>query len=200
MKDRKLSGPAIFMYSTIAVMIILSALFFILYYGGFTDSGVVLWFGIVCFMILYHFGLRILMGEITKLWHISYKHLWFKPKSFEKKLYKFLRVREWRDKVLTFNPDEFLMAKRTLPQIADTMAKAETDHWINEIISVTAIFFCLIWGMFPIFLITSVAAMIFDAQFIVVQRFNRPKIVRLIEAKERKKNNCQLSIKKGDSL
>ena len=40
--------------------------------------------------------------------------------------------------------------------------------------------------MFPIFLITSIAAMIFDAQFIIVQRFNRPKIVRLIEAKERK--------------
>ena len=126
------------------------------------------------------------MGEISKLWHISYKHPWFRPRRFEKKLYGFLRVREWRDKVLTFNPDEFLMAKRTLPEIADTMAKAETDHWVNEIISVTAIFFCLLWGMFPIFLITSIAAMLFDAQFILVQRFNRPKIVRLIEAKEKK--------------
>ena len=186
MKDTKLSGPAIFMYSTIVLMAVLSTAMFVLYYGDFTDNGIILWIGIVSFMILYHFGTRILMGEISKLWHISYKHPWFRPRRFEKKLYGLLRVREWRDKVLTFNPDEFLMAKRTLPEIADTMAKAETDHWINEIISVTAIFFCLLWGMFPIFLITSIAAMLFDAQFILVQRFNRPKIVRLIEAKEKK--------------
>ncbi|MBE6703622.1 MAG: hypothetical protein E7583_00015 [Ruminococcaceae bacterium] len=186
MKDTKLSGPAIFMYSTIVLMTVLSTAMFVLYYGNFTDNGIILWIGIVSFMILYHFGIRILMGEISKLWHISYKHPWFRPRRFEKKLYGFLRVREWRDKVLTFNPDEFLMAKRTLPEIADTMAKAEIDHWINEIISVTAIFFCLLWGMFPIFLITSIAAMLFDAQFILVQRFNRPKIVRLIEAKEKK--------------
>jgi len=185
-KDTKLSGPAIFMYSTIVLMTVLSTAMFVLYYGNFTDNGIILWIGIVSFMILYHFGIRILMGEISKLWHISYKHPWFRPRRFEKKLYGFLRVREWRDKVLTFNPDEFLMAKRTLPEIADTMAKAEIDHWINEIISVTAIFFCLLWGMFPIFLITSIAAMLFDAQFILVQRFNRPKIVRLIEAKEKK--------------
>lgn len=185
-KEKKLSGPAIFMYSTIAVMILVSTILFILYYGGFTSSGIILWGGIVCFMILYHFGMRIAMGEISKLFGIKYTHPWFKPRSFEKKLYKILRVREWRDKVLTFNPDEFLMEKRTLPEIANTMAKAEVDHWINEIISVTAIFFSLVWGRFPIFLVTSIAAMLFDAQFIVVQRFNRPKVVRLIGAKEKK--------------
>lgn len=186
MKEGKLSGPAIFMYSTVAVMVILSTVMFVLYYGGFTDSGIVLWVGIVAFMIMYHFWSRIIMGAVSKYWNIKYTHPWFKPRKFEKKLYGLLRVRQWRDKVLTFNPDEFLMAKRTLPEIANTMAKAEVDHWVNEIISVTAIFFSLIWGMFPIFLITSIAAMIFDAQFIIVQRFNRPKIVRLIEAKERK--------------
>lgn len=186
MKKRKLSGPAVFMYGTIVVMFVLSAIMFILYYGDFTDSAVILWTGIVSFMILYHFGLRILMGEITKLWHISYKHPWFRQRSFEKALYKALRVRQWRDKVLTFNPDEFLMAKRTLPQIADTMAKAETDHWINELISISAIFFFLLWGMLPIFLITSIAAMLFDAQFIILQRFQRPKVVRLICSQESK--------------
>ena len=93
--------------------------------------------------------------------------------------------------MLTFNPDEFLLSKRTLPEIANTMAKAEIDHWINEIISVSAIFFSLIWGVFPIFFITSVMAMLFDAQFIVVQRFNRPKVVRLIEGKEKKRQKAQ---------
>ena len=186
MKERKFSGPAIFMYSSVAVMAVLASSMFILYYGGICKNAPVLWIGIVSFMILYHFGLRLLMGVFTKHMGINYTHPFFKPRSFEKKLYKFLRVREWRDKVLTFEPDEFLMSKRTLFQIANTMSKAETDHWINEIISISAIFFFLIWGMFPIYLITSVAAMLFDAQFIVLQRFQRPKVVRLIEAEKRK--------------
>lgn len=189
MKNGKLSGPAIFMYSTVAVMIAVALSSFVAYYGGFTDSGIVLWTGIVSFMIVYHFWTRLIMGAVSKHWGITYKHPFFKSLPFEKKLYGFLRVRQWRDKVLTFNPDEFLLSKRTLPEIANTMAKAEVDHWVNEIISVTAVFFSLIWGMFPIFLITSVAAMLFDAQFIVVQRFNRPKVVRLIEGKEKKLKN-----------
>ena len=190
MKDGKLSGPAIFMYSTVALMIAVAVCSFTAYYGGFTDNVVVLWTGIVSFMIVYHFWTRLIMGAISKYWNITYKHPFFKPLTFEKKLYKTLRVRQWRDKVLTFNPDEFLLSKRTLPQIANTMAKAEVDHWVNEIISLSAILFSLIWGAFPLFLITSFAAMLFDAQFIVVQRFNRPKVVRLIEGRNKKiKNN-----------
>ncbi len=190
MKNSKLSGPAIFMYSTVVIMIAVATAAFAAYYGGFTDSLVVLWTGIVSFMIVYHFWVRLIMGALSKHWGITYKHPWFRPRKFEKGLYKLLRVREWRDKVLTFNPDEFLMAKRTLPEIADTMAKAEVDHWVNQIISIVSVFFSLIWGAFPIFLVSSIAAMIFDAQFIVVQRFNRPKIVRLIEAGESKRTRA----------
>ncbi len=39
----------------------------------------------------------------------------------------------------------------------------------------------LIWGEFWIFCITAVVAMVFDAQFIVIQRYNRPRVIRLIE-------------------
>ena len=66
------------------------------------------------------------------------------------------------------------------------MAKSEVDHWINEIISLTTMLFAFIWGEFWIFCITAIAAMIFDSQFIVIQRFNRPRIVKLIELEERK--------------
>ncbi|MBR3994101.1 MAG: hypothetical protein IKI97_02360 [Clostridia bacterium] len=191
MKDGKLSGPAIFMYSTVVIMIAVTLFSFVAYYDGYTDNGAVLWTGIVSFMIVYHFWTRLIMGALSKHWKIMYKHPFFKPLSFEKKLYKILRVRQWRDKVLTFNPDEFLLSKRTLPEIANTMAKAEVDHWVNEIISITAIFFSLIWGVFPIFFITSIMAMLFDAQFIVVQRFNRPKIARLIEGKEKKRQKLE---------
>lgn len=42
MQKQKLSGPAIFMYSMIALTAILSVVFFYLYYSGISDSQAVL--------------------------------------------------------------------------------------------------------------------------------------------------------------
>ncbi|MBR5538292.1 MAG: hypothetical protein IKU61_00185 [Clostridia bacterium] len=186
MKKTKLSGPAIFMYSMIVLTAVLSAVFFYIYYSGTSDSDAILWCGIVIFMILFHFGLRILFGEITKRFKINYRHPWYKTRSFEKGLYKLLKVRKWKDKVLTFEPDNYDFQNRTLEQLATTMAKSELDHWINEIISIVSIFFTFIWGCFPAFFISAVAAMLFDAQFIIVQRYNRPVVIRLMERKSKK--------------
>lgn len=184
--NKRLSGPAIFMYSVILFVTLTSAVCFFLYYSGIFQSDVVLWIGIVSFMILFHFGGRIFMGEMTKKLKINYNHPFYKQRKFEKKLYKILRVRKWKDKVLTFEPEMYDFQNRTLPQLATTMAKSELDHWINEIISIISIFFTLIWGCFPAFFISAVLAMIFDAQFIIVQRYNRPIVLRLMQRKASK--------------
>lgn len=181
MKKTSLSGPAIFMYSVITMTVIISAVCFTLCYSGIYENSVILWTGIVSFMILYHFGLRIHMGNVTKKWKITYNHPFFRTRGFEKKLYKLLKVRRWKDKVLTFEPEMYDFQNRTLEQLAATMAKSETDHWINEIISVISIFFTFLWGCPAAFLISAIAAMIFDAQFIIVQRYNRPIVLRLLK-------------------
>lgn len=186
----KPSGPAIFMYSVILLVIIIASICFSAYYGKATESHIILWAGIVSFMILYHFGLRILMGKVTKTWNITYAHPFFKQRRFEKKLYKLLKVRKWKDKVLTFEPELYNFQNRTLEQLANTMAKSETDHWINEIISVISMFFAILWGCPTAFIISAIAAMIFDAQFIVVQRYNRPIVLRLAD---RRKKQFQIS-------
>ncbi|MBQ7400260.1 MAG: hypothetical protein IJW06_07365 [Clostridia bacterium] len=190
MKNKSLSGPAIFMYSVIVLTIVISAICFALHYSGISENAIVLWTGIVSFMILYHFGLRVFMGNVTKKWNITYTHPWFAQRKFEKQLYKFLKVRKWKDKVLTFEPEMYDFEKRTLEQLATTMAKSETDHWINEIISVVSIFFVFIWGCPAAFLISAFAAMIFDAQFIIVQRYNRPIVLRLANRKSKQLQNA----------
>ncbi len=174
------------MYSVMALTIIASAVCFYIYYSGILSSDAVLWIGIVAFMILYHFGGRIFMGEVTKRFTFDYNHPFFAQKGFEKRLYKMLNVRSWKDKVLTFDPASYDFKNRTLDQLAHTMCKSETDHWINEIISVVSIFFGFIWGCFPAFYITAFLAMLFDAQFIVVQRYNRPIVLRLIQKRKAK--------------
>ena len=183
------SGPAKFMYSVIAICLITSITCFVLYYGNYTENSVVLWTGVTTFTIMYHFWVRIILGNVSKLFrkHINYKQKWFQERKFEKNLYKFLKVKEWKDKAFTYNPEEFSVKDNSLESIVNVMAKSEVDHWINEAISVSTLLFSLIWGKFWIFFITALAAMIFDSQFIIIQRFNRPRIVKLLERKEREK-------------
>ncbi len=186
MEKPKKSGSALFMYAVIALMLAVAALCFALYYGKFTQSGAVEWTGIVAFMIVYHFWLRIIMGNVSKLLPIRRDHWWFQERKFEKPLYRLLRVKRWKGKALTYNPELFDLRQRSLEQLADAMTKAETDHWINELISLGSILFSLLWGEVWIFLLTAIMAMLFDAQFIVIQRYNRPHVLRILKKQRRR--------------
>lgn len=191
MTKTKKSGPAIFMYCVIAITVITSIACFTLYYGNIYKNGVILWTGITAFTIMYHFWVRIIMGNVSKLFkkNINYNQWWFKEKSFEKGLYKLLRVKEWKGKALTYNPESFSLKEHSLEEIANTMTKSEVDHWINEVISLTTILFAIPWGKLWIFLITAIIAMIFDSQFIIIQRYNRPRVLKILNNKELAKVN-----------
>ena len=179
-KNNNNSGPAGFMDTVIILMVVCAAVCFALYYSGLVRHGALLWTGISAFTIVYHFKGRLIMGEQTKKWNISYTHPFFRERKFERKLYKLLRVRDWRGKVLTYDPAAFDLKAHTLPEIANTMSKSEVDHWINELISLSTLLFGLIWGETWAFALTAFIAMLFDGQFILVQRYNRPRVVSLI--------------------
>ena len=187
MKKTKKSGSAIFMYWVIGVCLIVSIVCLGSYYLNYTHSNNILFVGITAFTILYHFWGRIIMGNVSKLFrnHLNYDQRFFKERKFEKKLYKFLRVKEWKGKALTYNPEAFSLKKHSLEEIANTMIKSEVDHWINEFISLSTLLFSLLWGKFWIFLVTAIIAMLFDAQFIVIQRYNRPRIMKILEKRDK---------------
>lgn len=183
------SGPAKFMYSIIAITLIASILCFYLYYSEIFEEKWVLIVGIVAFTIMYHFWVRIILGNISKLFrkNISYDQWWFKERKFEKKVYKFLNVKRWKGKVLTYNPNDFSLKEKSLEEIVNTTLKSELDHWINEAVSVSTMFFGFIWEeLWLAFLISAIVAMIFDAQFIVIQRYNRPRLIKIIEKENNK--------------
>ena len=184
------SGPAIFMYSVIAICLVISSICFGFYYTGNTDSLVVFWIGMVTFTIMYHFWVRIIMGNVLKLFkkHITYKQYFFKEKKFEKKFYDLIKVKSWKDKVLTYAPQEFDLKENSLETVANNMAKAELEHWINSLISISTISFGFISNVFWPFIVSAIFAMAFETQFIVLQRYNRPRVVKIIEREEKIKN------------
>ena len=117
MQRHKPSGSAIFMYIVIALAVAITVVYFTLYYGGYYKNSVVLWIGVTAFTIMYHFWGRIIMGNVTKLFKIDYNHWWFKERSFEKGLYKLLKVKNWKGKVLTYNTELFSLKDYSLWRI-----------------------------------------------------------------------------------
>lgn len=190
------SGPAIFMYCVIAISLIICVVCFSLYYSNVYKNNIVLWTGIVTFTIMYHLWLRLIMGNVCKLFkkHINYKQWWFKRRGFEKRLYEILRVKKWKRKALTYNPELFSLKDYSLEEIANTMSKVEVDHWINEIISLSTLLFAIPWGKFWIFCVSAIVAMLFDAQFIVIQRYNRPRIAKILQKNKGKSNKKAVKI------
>lgn len=176
----KPSGPAIFMYCVIAVSLIISVVCFVIHYSDVSSNLLFLWIGITFFTIMYHLWGRIILGGISKLLKIHYNMWWFKEKPFDKPISKLFKVRKWKDKALTYNPELFSLKNYTLTDVANTMCKAELDHLINVLLSLSTLLFALIWGELWIFALTAFLAILFDMQFVLIQRYNRPRIVKLI--------------------
>lgn len=196
MERKKLSSAQKFMYSVIAIMIVISSICFIYNYV-ISNNAIILGIGITSFTILYHFAVRIIINNIADLFadRFKYTQKFFKERSYEKKLYQLLKVKDWKDKMPTFLPDTFSLENHSMEEIANTMCMSEVNHILNIIISISTILFSIVWGMFWVFFITAILASLFDSLFIIMQRYNRPRFVKLMERKEREKKKEKITVR-----
>ena len=86
----------------------------------------------------------------------------------------------------TYKPEYFSIKEHTWDEIAQAMCQAELVHETIVIFSLVPMLFCVLWGSFWIFFITSLLAALFDLSFVVMQRYNRPRVVKI--AMKEKKN------------
>ena len=137
-------------------------------------------FGTICF----HFSMRLFIGLIIpKLFaRVNPMHSWFQPKAFESRLYRVLGIRRWKQYVPTYAPETFSM-DLPLDQIARTMCISELVHECIVLFSFIPLLFAIPFGKFPVFLITSVIAAMVDCIFILLQRYNRPRVLRVLTKK-----------------
>ena len=64
------------------------------------------------------------------------------------------------------------------------MCGAEVVHEVILVLSFLPLLAAFPFGSFGVFLITSLLAALYDLSFVIMQRFNRPRILRFID-KER---------------
>ena len=67
------------------------------------------------------------------------------------------------------------------------MCGAEIVHELIMILSFLPMLTVPVFGSLPVFLITSVVSALFDSIFVMAQRFNRPRLVRIYEKQEAKR-------------
>lgn len=138
--------------------------------------------------IFYHFAMRLLVGALVSAvlkGQADYTKPWYQQKKFEKKIYKFLKVKKWKAFMPTFNEDEFSLEQRSLEELASATCQAEIVHEIIVVLSFLPLLASLEFGVFYVFLATSVFAAGFDMMFVIMQRFNRPRILRLLKSKNK---------------
>ena len=136
--------------------------------------------------ISYHLIMRLLVGilfNVTLNNKVNYKKSWFQVSQHEMALYKKLKVKTWKGKLPTYNASSFDINKHTLEEIVQVMCQAELVHETIALLSFLPIIAGLWVGAFPVFIITSLLAAAFDMSFVIAQRFNRQRVLRLIKIK-----------------
>ena len=139
---------------------------------------------------LYHFAMRLAVGNVVNLImknEANHNSVWFREKSFEKKLYNLLRVRKWRKYVPTYSPETFDTNKKTVKEIVGATCQSEIVHEVIMVLSWLPIAAIPFLGGTAAIIITSFVSMMIDSVFVILQRYNRPRLVRVIERFDRLK-------------
>ena len=132
----------------------------------------------------YHFAMRLTVGHsIDAIYHnrMNDNRWWFRERKFEPGLYKLLRVKKWKNRLPTYQPEYYDVRKHSVEEIVQTTCQSEIVHEINMILSFVPVIFTIWFGSLTVFLITSCIAFCFDSIFVIMQRYNRPRLRRLLK-------------------
>ena len=168
-----------YMKRTALSTLILTALFTGVYF--FTKADILLSLAITAGTFAYHFGMRLLVGTaVNAILHNRADHTrrWFQPRPFEADLYRTLRVKRWKDRLPSYDPSLFSVTLRTPEAILGASCQAEVVHEIIIPLSFLPLLAAIPFGSFGVFFITSLLSALFDSLFVILQRYNRPRLLR----------------------
>ncbi len=139
----------------------------------------------------YHFAMRLLVGAVVDKavqGGLDYRRKWFREKKWEKGLFKAIRIKTWKNHIPTFAPAQFDVQALSMEEIVKSTCRAEVVHEMIMVLSFVPIVFAVWFEELAVFVITSVIAALVDLVFVLLQRYNRPRLVKILE-RERKRGN-----------
>ena len=136
----------------------------------------------------YHLVMRLMVGFIFNLvmnnradckkrrWHVTTR---------EMRLYEHIKVERWKGKMPTYHSSSFDHTAHSWEEIVQAMCQAELVHETIAVLSFLPVAAGIWFGDFPVFIITSAIAAMVDMTFVIIQRYNRGRILRLIMERKR---------------
>lgn len=159
---------------------LLLLIFPILAFISYTYSSVALTITFLTFT--YHIWMRAICGAIFSIVKLNGDEVIFRVSEREIKLYEVLGVKSWKDKLPTYRPEQFKV--KDLEQLYINMLHSELVHIAIVILSYVPLIISIFWSYLNdsilIFLITSVLSSLMDMSFVVAQRYNSPRVKRLM--------------------
>lgn len=151
----------------------------------FAGSSLLLSLAITFCTFFYHFAMRLLVGiAVPTITNPDCR--WFRPRVFEPKLYAILKIRRLKKRAPTYDPGLFSLEQCSVAQLLQNSCRAELIHEIIMVLSFLPVFAIGRFGAPLVFWSTSVLASLFDSLFVMIQRYNRPRLVRISEKERRK--------------
>ena len=153
---------------------------------------------IVASTTFYHFAMRLAVGYFVSYVvrpKCDYRNAWMRQHRWENKAYKLLGVHAWKSKFPAFSPEKFDL-KNGLDNVIAATCEAEIVHTVIIFLSYLPLVVACIWGEptdIIIFAITSVFAGLIDLIFVIIQRYNRPRLVRIMELSLRRTEKAPVS-------
>lgn len=147
-----------------------------------TSCGVLLSLAIVLGTTAYHIAMRLLVGLAfnTAMGNkANCEKRWYRVGAFEMSIYKKLKVRKWKRKLPSYDSALFDPRIHSWDEIAQAMCQAELVHETIVVLSFLPIVEGVWFGEYLVFIATSLFAAAFDMLFVMAQRYNRQRIMRL---------------------
>ena len=117
------------------------------------------------------------------------ENAWFRVRGWERRFFRFLRVKRWKRFLPTALPEQFSLREHTPEDVVQAMCRAELVHETSAALGFLSALLAF-WSGDPsdawIFLGTSVPPALFDLVFVIAQRFNRPRMLAVQGKKEKR--------------
>lgn len=117
------------------------------------------------------------------------KKRWYHVGKHEMAVYEKLNIKNWKRRMPTYDRTLFDPRIHTWNEIAQAMCQAELIHETIIVLSFLPIMEGIWFGAYPIFIVTSVLAAGFDMLFVMMQRYNRQRVMKLLKRKNILKQN-----------
>jgi len=188
----KVSGFKRIMYIVSAVSLVLMFVCFGIYRAA--GWGILTTLGIISMTVCYHFTIRLFIGNIVDAVmrnEADWRKPWFRQRTFEEKLYKNLKVKRWKDRLPAIEENAFRFGKQPIERIIGATCQSEVIHELDVLASLAAILFAIPFGDLWVFLITSILGAAFDMIFVIMQRYNRPRLLKFAMRKSKRRQRIE---------